>query len=192
MCLCVCVSLIKFEWSYTSEGVSFKYDRMEYECVSFKSNVTFKVLVEFVRLVESGVLVVSECVVFISYELGVSSMCECVCDSRLKTKVIYIETLCRQGHKCISREQAERQKHLVNAQCRQSLACIVREQATQHPAGNCVSETSGKLKFYHIRRSFDAVCSFGRTRRSSTQGQLLTSSYSTPWVLSRSLSAHAA
>ena len=79
MCLCVCVSLIKFEWSYTSEGVSFKYDRMEYECVSFKSNVTFKVLVEFVRLVESGVLVVSECVVFISYELGVSSMCECVC-----------------------------------------------------------------------------------------------------------------
>ena len=65
-----------------SEGVSFKYDRVECVCVSYNrlSKVTFKVDSVFVRLVVvSGVSEVSECMVFVSHGLGVSSMCECVC-----------------------------------------------------------------------------------------------------------------
>ena len=60
--------------------MSFIYDRVEFVCVSYKEStkVTFKVLVEFVKLV-SGVLGVRGCVLFISYELGVSSVCECEC-----------------------------------------------------------------------------------------------------------------
>ena len=60
--------------------MSFIYDRVEFVCVSYKEStkVTFKVLVEFVKLV-SGVLVVRGCVLFISYGLGVSSVCECEC-----------------------------------------------------------------------------------------------------------------
>ena len=57
------------------EGVSFKYECVECVCVSFKglSKEIFNVLVVVVRLVESGVFVVSVCVVeFISYVVGVS------------------------------------------------------------------------------------------------------------------------
>ena len=64
-----------------SEGVSFKYERVECDCVSFKysSKVTFKVEVELVSIVGSGVCIVSECVV--SCVLGVSVMHDCMCGS---------------------------------------------------------------------------------------------------------------